>query len=161
MTGFREKAALPYGRSLDCLNFFLADVKGGLGPYLGIYLLTQQHWNQAAIGVVATVAGIVGLVIHAPVGAFIDATRWKRGVVVAGPYGFVRHPIYAGLLVHTGGAALATGNVLFVAGSLLVTVPVLYLRARTEERMLRADLGAAYDEYAREVGMLVPFIGRT
>jgi MFS family permease len=84
MTGFREKAALPYGRSLDCLNFFLADVKGGLGPYLGIYLLTQQHWNQAAIGVVATVAGIVGLVIHAPVGAFIDATRWKRGVVVAG-----------------------------------------------------------------------------
>ena len=84
MTGSREETTLPYGRPLDWLNFFLADVKGGLGPYLGIYLLTQQHWNQAAIGVVATAAGIVGLVIHAPVGAFIDATHWKRGAVVAG-----------------------------------------------------------------------------
>ena len=84
MTGFREETTLRYSRPLDWLNFFLADVKGGLGPYLGIYLLTQQHWNQAAIGVVATVAGIVGLVIHAPVGAFIDATRRKRGAVVAG-----------------------------------------------------------------------------
>jgi MFS family permease len=84
MKRLREETTMPYRRPLDWLNFFLADVKGGLGPYLGIYLLTQQHWNQAAIGVVATVAGIVGLVIHAPVGAFIDATRWKRGIVVAG-----------------------------------------------------------------------------
>jgi len=84
MTNLPKETVLPYRRSLDWLNFFLADVKGGLGPYLGIYLLTEQHWNQAAIGVVATVAGIVGLIIHAPVGAFIDATRWKRGVVVAG-----------------------------------------------------------------------------
>jgi MFS family permease len=80
----RGETAMPYRRPLDWLNFFLADVKGGLGPYLGIFLLTQQHWNQAAIGIVATVAGIVGLVIHAPAGAFIDATHWKRGLVVAG-----------------------------------------------------------------------------
>jgi MFS family permease len=75
---------MPYRRPLDRLNFFLADVKGGLGPYLGVYLLTQHHWNQAAIGLAATVAGLVGLVIHAPVGAFIDATHWKRGAIVAG-----------------------------------------------------------------------------
>src|SRR5438067_10880021 len=84
MTGSREETILPYGRPLDWLNFFLADVKGGLGPYLGIYLPTQQHWNQAAIGVVATAAGILGLVIHAPGGAVIDATYWMRGAVVAG-----------------------------------------------------------------------------
>jgi len=47
-------------------------------------LLTQQHWNQAAIGLVATVAGIAGIVSHAPVGAFLDATRWKRGIIIAG-----------------------------------------------------------------------------
>jgi MFS family permease len=70
--------------SLDWLNFFLADVRGALGPYLGIFLLIEQHWNQAAIGIVATVAGIVGLAVQTPVGALIDATYWKRGVVVAG-----------------------------------------------------------------------------
>jgi MFS family permease len=79
-----EGTAKPYRGPLDWLNFFLADVKGALGPYIGIYLLTEQHWNQAAIGFLATVAGIVGLIIHAPLGAVIDATRWKRAAVVAG-----------------------------------------------------------------------------
>ena len=75
---------MPYRAPLDCLNFFLADVKGGLGPYIGIFLLTQQNWNQAEIGILATVAGIVGLAVHTPFGAFVDASYWKRGVVVAG-----------------------------------------------------------------------------
>jgi MFS family permease len=79
-----DVAAISFRGPLDWLNFFLADVRGALGPYIGIYLLTEQHWNQAAIGLLATVAGIVGLIIHAPVGAFIDATRWKRAAVVAG-----------------------------------------------------------------------------
>jgi hypothetical protein len=30
---------------LDWLNFFLADVKDGLGPFLAIYLLSSQHWD--------------------------------------------------------------------------------------------------------------------
>jgi MFS family permease len=78
------ESVMPYRAPLDWLNFFLADVKGGLGPYIGIFLLTQRQWNQAEIGFLATVAGIVGLVVQTPVGAFIDVTRWKRGVIVAG-----------------------------------------------------------------------------
>ena len=56
--------------SLDLINFFLADVRGSIGPYLGIFLLTDQHWNQAEVGVFTTVCGIIGLIAHAPVGAF-------------------------------------------------------------------------------------------
>jgi MFS family permease len=78
------ETVMPYRAPLDWLNFFLADVKGGLGPYIGIFLLTQRQWNQAEIGFLATVAGIVGLVLQTPVGAFIDVTRWKRGIIVAG-----------------------------------------------------------------------------
>ncbi|KAE9893475.1 MFS transporter, partial [Enterobacteriaceae bacterium TzEc051] len=33
------------GRALDAANFFLADVRDGLGPYLAIYLLTEQRWD--------------------------------------------------------------------------------------------------------------------
>ena len=70
--------------ALDWLNFFLADVRGGLGPYLGIFLLTEHHWNQATIGLVMTASGLVGLATRAPIGGFIDATRFKRGLIVAG-----------------------------------------------------------------------------
>ena len=77
-------------------------------------------------------------------------------LVRAGPYRFVRHPVYTGLAIHFAGACLATGNLLLIAGTLLVTCPAFYLRARAEERLLRERFGAAYDAYAREVGMLVP-----
>ena len=38
------------GHALDAANFFLADVRDGLGPYLAIYLLTEQKWDEASIG---------------------------------------------------------------------------------------------------------------
>jgi protein-S-isoprenylcysteine O-methyltransferase Ste14 len=79
-------------------------------------------------------------------------------LVRKGPYRFVRHPIYTGLGLHFAGACLATGNLVLIAGTLLVTVPALYLRAKTEERLLREQFGSAYDAYAREVGMLVPLL---
>src|SRR5712691_11010335 len=77
-------------------------------------------------------------------------------LVREGPYRFVRHPVYTGLALHFVWSCLATGNLLLIAGTLFVTFPALYLRARTEERLLRDRFGAAYDQYAREVGMLVP-----
>jgi MFS family permease len=69
--------------SLDALNFLLADVRGALGPYLNVFLVTQQHWSQSEVGLVTTIGGLLGLVVKTPVGAAIDATRAKRGLVVA------------------------------------------------------------------------------
>jgi MFS family permease len=68
--------------SLDGLNFFLADVRDGLGPYLAIYLLAVHHWEPASIGLVMTIAGIAALLAQTPAGALIDKTRRKRGVVI-------------------------------------------------------------------------------
>lgn len=79
-------------------------------------------------------------------------------VVRAGPYALVRHPVYGGLALHLLGACLATGNLLLLAGTLLGALPAFYLRAGVEEQLLRGHLGPAYDDYARGVGMLVPFI---
>jgi MFS family permease len=75
-------------RGLDALNFFLADVRDGLGPYLAIYLIAvrgpDQGWNEATTGLVMTIAGILGLVAQTPAGALIDATNHKRAVVIGG-----------------------------------------------------------------------------
>jgi sugar phosphate permease len=67
-------------RPLDALNFFLADVRDGLGPYLAIYLLTKQKWNEASIGVVMSIAGLAGIAAQTPAGALIDASKAKRGL---------------------------------------------------------------------------------
>jgi len=68
-------------RALDALNFFLADVRDGLGPYLAVYLLTEQKWDEARIGVVMSVATIAGLVAQTPAGALIDAISAKRAIM--------------------------------------------------------------------------------
>src|ERR1700759_59577 len=68
--------------SLDAINFLLADVRGALGPYLNVFLITQQHWSQTEVGGVTTISGLLGLAAQTPAGAAIDATRRKRGAVV-------------------------------------------------------------------------------
>jgi MFS family permease len=67
--------------ALEALNFFMADMQAGIGPFLGVFL--QRHgWQTGPIGSVMTAGGIAGMIVTAPAGAFIDATRHKRWVVV-------------------------------------------------------------------------------
>jgi len=68
--------------SLDAVNFLLADVRGALGPYLNVFLVTQQHWSQAETGFVTMIGGLLGLAAQTPIGAAIDETRAKRGVII-------------------------------------------------------------------------------
>ena len=70
--------------ALDLLNFFLADVRDGLGPYLSIYLLLTHHWDQASIGLVMGIGGLAAIAAQTPVGAAVDRTTAKRALIVAG-----------------------------------------------------------------------------
>jgi MFS family permease len=69
-------------RSLDAINFLLADVRGALGPYLNVFLVTQQHWSQSDVGLVTTIGGLLGLSVQTPIGAAIDETHAKRGAII-------------------------------------------------------------------------------
>ena len=68
-------------RALDLLSFALSDVRYGLGAYLGVYLLTEQHWDEASIGLALSFGGLVGLVSQTPLGAMVDAVRSKRALL--------------------------------------------------------------------------------
>ena len=88
--------------SLDAINFLLSDVRGALGPYLNVFLVTQQHWSQSEVGLVTTISGLLGLAVQTPIGAAIDETRAKRGAIVLAlavlAIGAVRHLRMAELL---------------------------------------------------------------
>jgi predicted MFS family arabinose efflux permease len=66
--------------ALCALNFFMADVTAGLGPFLGVFL-QAQHWTPAEIGLVMTVGGIAGMAVTTPLGALVDRVRGKRAIV--------------------------------------------------------------------------------
>ena len=72
--------------SLDALNFFLANVRQGLGPYLAIYLLTERHWAEDRIGFVITIATLSGLVAQTPAGALTDVSHAKRAIIIAAAF---------------------------------------------------------------------------
>lgn len=90
--------------------------------------------------------------------SFVPKADQTTGLVTTGPYQFVRHPIYAGLILLTLGQALAFSN--WVAGSiaLLGIVPTFAWRARAEERVLSHTFGEAYPIYQRKTKMIIPYL---
>jgi predicted MFS family arabinose efflux permease len=66
---------------LQSLNFFMADLQAGIGPFLGIFLLAHG-WKSGLIGSVMTIGGVAGMMMTIPAGALIDSTKRKRFYVV-------------------------------------------------------------------------------
>nr|WP_249225409.1 MFS transporter [Tardiphaga alba] len=119
---------------LDALNFFLADVRDGLGPYLAIYLLTVQKWDEASIGAVMSVAAIAGILAQTPAGALIDKTTAKRAAVIIAAIvvtiGSVVLPFYPGFLfVATTQALTGIAAAIFAPALAAITLGIVGPRA--------------------------------
>jgi MFS family permease len=107
-SGHRPQPPRPSQRSLRALDwfvFFVADVQTGFGPFVAVYLTTQQ-WTQIEIGLVLSIAGLVALVGQMPGGALVDAARSERivaGVAVAligaSALAYATRPIFPVVLV--------------------------------------------------------------
>ncbi len=84
--------------------------------------------------------------------------KGDHAVIDTGPYAFVRHPIYAGILLAVFATSAAKGTIWGIGGALIITIG-LWLKARLEEGWLRRELDpGAYDAYSRRVPMLVPWL---
>jgi MFS family permease len=66
-------------RGLDWFIFFVADIQTGFGPFLAVYL-TSQQWTQIDIGLVFSAGGVIALLGQMPGGALVDAARSERFV---------------------------------------------------------------------------------
>ncbi len=74
-----------------------------------------------------------------------------------GAFGLVRHPLYFSVLVMAAAPLVASGSAIPLATYAFCVVAIA-VRARQEERWLRAQLGPAYEQYSRRVKRLVPFL---
>jgi protein-S-isoprenylcysteine O-methyltransferase Ste14 len=77
-------------------------------------------------------------------------------LVTTGPYAFVRHPIYTGLLVAMLGSALGESVVWLVP--FLACIPYFIISARAEENIMREEFPAQYAAYMRRTWTLLPFV---
>jgi protein-S-isoprenylcysteine O-methyltransferase Ste14 len=80
----------------------------------------------------------------------------RQELVTSGPYRLVRHPGYAGSLLVWIGYALGAGSLAAVILIGLVLGGAYLYRISTEERMLRAELGAPYQTYQQRTWRLIP-----
>jgi len=113
------------------------------------------------LGAALTIAG-VAFAIWARVwiaGNWSSDVTLKRDheLIVDGPYAFVRHPIYTGILVALIGTALAVGE---WRGALAVVLAcgAFWRKLTIEEAVMRRQFGETYARYAARVPALVPFV---
>ena len=78
-------------------------------------------------------------------------------LVVDGPYRWVRHPIYTGILVALAGTALAVGE-WRAALAVVFAAAAFWRKLRIEEALMRRQFGDTYAQYAARVPALIPFV---
>lgn len=76
-TGLSDRSLV----ALAFLNFFLADARDGLGPFLDGFLATHG-WSPMTLGLIATLGGVLGMVATPLFGAWVDVSRRKRMLII-------------------------------------------------------------------------------
>ena len=126
--------------------------------------LAQRLWRGSSlfcgVGVALIAAGLAFAVwarVH--LGRNWSGTvTVKKGheLIRSGPYRWVRHPIYTGILAAVLGTAIASGTVHGAIGFLIIAVALLR-KLRIEEAFMRETFPGEYERYAAAVPALVPF----
>jgi len=126
--------------------------------WMQIRIFPRQPWVET-LGIVLTAAGLAFAVWAR---AYIGR-NWSGSVTVkvghqlvrTGPYRWVRHPIYSGMIVAVLGTALARRQVRGLIAVLLLWVGFT-IKSRIEERFMAATFGDDYEDYRRTTGAMIP-----
>jgi len=81
-----------------------------------------------------------------------------ENLVTDGPYQWVRHPLYLGMLITVIGLSIGMRSTWGLAIALGLFLPLTVLRARLEEASLRDKHGSEWEEYAARTHFLIPLI---
>ncbi len=85
------RPSAPSLRGLDGINFLMADVRDGVGPYLSVFLKGGEHWSSGEIGIAMAASSIAAAICQIPAGLLVDGAKAKRLLIAL-----------SGLMVATG-----------------------------------------------------------
>lgn len=83
------------------------------------------------------------------------AIREGHELIQSGPYGFIRHPIYTGIITAAWGTAIAVGELAAFLGVILITLGCAY-KSKQEELRLQETFGEAWIVHRQRTGMFLP-----
>jgi protein-S-isoprenylcysteine O-methyltransferase Ste14 len=160
----------PTARKADRGSFVVMSVVVGGGVIIACILAAV--WTSAAIPWFRsqlTLVGIIVVLLGAAIRwwailtlgryfTFEVAVRSTQSVVQSGPYRFVRHPSYTGILIMLLGVGIALTNWASLIVILASGVIGLLYRVNVEERALVDALGQPYVKYMRHSKRFIPFI---
>ena len=129
-------------------------------PLLNDRFVPLAIW-PAALGAALTFAGV----LFSAWARFVLAGNWSGYVqlkhdhelIVDGPYRWVRHPIYTGLILMFLGTALAVGEWRALLAVAIASV-AFWRKLRREEALMRTAFGGSYARYAERVPALIPYM---
>jgi protein-S-isoprenylcysteine O-methyltransferase Ste14 len=137
---------------------------------VGVFVIAGVLRNAGSLAVHSVIVGAIGAVLFAcgialAVWARVHlGTNWgmpmtqraEPELVTSGPYRFVRHPIYTGILTAMAGTALVNSLIGLIVVALLVAY--FYYSGTVEERNLAVTFPETYPEYKSRTKMLIPFL---
>jgi protein-S-isoprenylcysteine O-methyltransferase Ste14 len=148
---------------------FLSVTAGIVAGFLAGLALASGHTLSLPAPVVWVAVGLIiawaGMLLRLwavlALGRFFTTTvvvRAEQTVVTGGPYRFVRHPSYLGVLILLFGFGLALGDLASAVAMVVLPTMGLLWRIKVEEAALRAELGDRYIEYCKGHARLIPGI---
>jgi len=126
------------------------------------WLATRLVSDNSAIALIALLLTAGGLLFAVWARIALGA-NWSGTVTIKsghnlirrGPYRWIRHPIYTGLLASLIGTVLVQGEVRSFLGFALALAS-LYRKAKREEKFLSEEFGEGFAEHAKHTGMFLP-----
>ena len=168
----RRAGAIPRRREPLALRLVRASVALPLYLAVVLYLIDPPllAWSQVGLpawlrwlGVVMGAAAIPMIYwVFASLGSSVSETiltKESQRLVTAGPYRWVRHPLYATACSALGALSLIAAN-WFMALFVVIMIGLLPALARREEAHLMAHFGAAYADYMKATGRFLPRFDR-
>ncbi|HEY3408200.1 MAG TPA: isoprenylcysteine carboxylmethyltransferase family protein [Propionicimonas sp.] len=140
---FAAILVLPLGLRLAPVGVMQGPAIFVVGAIIGWSGLLLRWWSIRTLGVHFT---------------FVIKTSTDQAVIDLGPYRFLRHPSYSGVLAAFLGCALMLGNWVGAIASILLLFGGLLYRLLREEQVMVAAFGDTYVDYAKRRARLIPFL---
>jgi protein-S-isoprenylcysteine O-methyltransferase Ste14 len=156
----RDKSA-SLGILLQMIGYFLVFFQPPWLPFLPpVAALSGMAFGVITVGIAVLSGWLIESAVRTLGKQWALRARLVEGhqLITAGPYAHIRNPIYTGMLGMLIATGLATEHWIAMMAAIVIFVIGMVIRVRSEEKLLRAEFGEEFEEYARRVPAVVPGI---